>query len=194
MGKYTEPTSIIRIEDRDGSLLYENKTKVNQVFNSNYVAVLVDMMQGIIKNGTGKAANLPRPIAGKTGTTSDYRDAWFVGFVPQLVCTAWVGNDDNSPTTRITGGSIPALMWKEYMIEALKKVPSQYFKKPRNLVSVKVNWETEKLATEFSPKNFVHSEKYWRGKEPKDYDTADDGFWDNTKADKNKSIIDFFDN
>ncbi len=192
MGKKISPTGIIRIVDRDGSPLYEYKAKPIQVYNANFIATLVDMMQGIIKNGTGKAANLPRPIAGKTGTTSDYRDAWFVGFAPQLVTTAWVGNDDNTPTVKVSGGWVPARMWKEFMIEALKDYPYHYFKKPKGLTSLKVNWKTKKRATEFSPKEFVHTEKYWIGKEPKDYDSADAGFWEENNSNKNESNEDFF--
>lgn len=192
MGKKVDPTGIIRIVDRDGSPLYEYKAKPVQVYNSNLIATLVEMMQGIIKNGTGRGANLPRPIAGKTGTTSDYRDAWFVAFAPQLVCATWVGNDDNTPTIKVSGGWVPAQMWKEYMIEALKEVPYHYFKKPKGLTSVMVNWKTKKIATEFSPKEFVYNEKYWSGKQPKEYDSADAGFWDGQESDTVESDEDFF--
>ncbi len=193
LGKFSDPVSIIRIEDRDGTSLYEYKAQVTKVFNSNLLSVLVDMMKGVVKYGTGKLANLPRPVAGKTGTTSDYRDAWFVGFVPQLVCTTWVGNDDNSPTMKVTGGWVPALMWKEYMREATQKMPAQDFKRPTGLTTVKVNWLTEKLATQFSPKEYVHSEKYWKGKEPVQYDSADEGFWNKEKQENsNNSFLNFF--
>jgi penicillin-binding protein 1A len=145
-GIRVEPVSILKIEDRDGSILYQNKSFEKRVFDSNLIAALVEMMQGIVKFGTGKNANLPRPVAGKTGTTSDYRDAWFVGFVPQLVTATWVGNDDNSPMYKMTGGWVPALMWKEFMIESLKNIPAQNFVKPRQLVSRKINWLTGNLA------------------------------------------------
>jgi len=195
MGKRVEPTGIIRIEDREGTSLFEHHSKAVQVYDSNLIAVLVDMMKGVVDYGTGKGAKLPRPIAGKTGTTSDYRDAWFVGFVPQLVCSAWVGNDDNSPTHKMTGGWVPAMMWKEYMTEALKGIPAQNFPRPKHLVKRKVNWKTGKLATEFSPEDYVHLEKYWEGKEPKEYDSADDGFWDNeTNKENENSFLDFFQN
>ena len=195
LGKFSDPVGIIRIEDRDGTSLYEHKAQVTKVYNSNLIAVLIDMMKGIVKYGTGKLANLPRPVAGKTGTTSDYRDAWFVGFVPQLVCATWVGNDDNSPTMKVTGGWVPALMWKEYMKEATQKMPAQDFKRPKGLTTVKVNWLTEKLATQFSPKEYVHSEKYWKGKEPIQYDSADEGFWNTEKSeDTNNSFLNFFEN
>ncbi len=195
LGKLSDPVGIIRIEDRDGTSLYEHKSQVTKVYNSNLIAVLIEMMKGVVKYGTGKLANLPRPVAGKTGTTSDYRDAWFVGFVPQLVCATWVGNDDNSPTMKVTGGWVPALMWKEYMKEATQKMPAQDFKRPIGLTTVKVNWLTEKLATQFSPKEYVHSEKYWKGKEPSQYDSADEGFWNTQKSDDtNNSFLNFFEN
>ena len=66
------------------------------------------MLQGVIDHGTGKAAALPRPAAGKTGTTQDYRDAWFIGYTADLVAGVWLGNDDNTPMDKVTGGSLPA--------------------------------------------------------------------------------------
>ena len=165
-GRRVEPTAIIRIEDRDGIPLYEHKLKEERVASAKHVAVLVDMLKGVVKFGTGKNANLPRPVAGKTGTTSDYRDAWFVGFVPQLVCAAWVGNDDNSSTYKITGGWVPALMWKGFMKEAMKDIVPQDFPPPRGLVERKVDWTTGGLATQFSPEDKVTTEKYWKGSEP----------------------------
>jgi penicillin-binding protein 1A len=195
-GIRVEPTGIIRIEDRDGTPLYEHKIRESKVFDKNLIAVLVDMMQGVVKYGTGRRAGLPsHPVAGKTGTTSDYRDAWFVGFVPQLVTAAWVGNDDNSPTYKITGGSIPASIWKEFMTKAVQilKIPKRKFPKPRGLVEKEVNWLTQKLATEFSPKDYVTKEKYWKGSEPKEYDTVQDSLWNaEKKEDDNSNFLDFF--
>jgi penicillin-binding protein 1A len=169
-GRRVEPVSILKIEDREGSPLYQHQRKEQRVFDTNLIATLVEMMQGVVKYGTGRNANLPRPVAGKTGTTSEYRDAWFVGFVPQLVTASWVGNDDNSPTSKITGGWVPAMMWKEFMVAALKNISPQNFPKPRKLVSRKINWLTGKLATEFSPVDYISIEKFWAGKEPKEFD------------------------
>jgi penicillin-binding protein 1A len=186
---------IVRIEDRDGTVLFELVIKIENVYDRNLIATLVEMMRGIVNYGTGKGAKLPRPIAGKTGTTSDYRDAWFVGFVPQIVTAAWVGNDDNSETYKITGGWVPARMWREYMIEALKGVPAQNFPSPRGLVQRKINWETGKLATEFSPKEKVSVEKFWKGSEPKEHDSPQRGLFKN-KEDKKKQkedqLLNFF--
>eukprot|EP01047_Picozoa_sp_COSAG01_P000381 COSAG01_NODE_7_length_54400_cov_1218.054935_5_plen_706_part_00 len=172
-GVLVEPTGIVKIEDRNGTVLYEHHRKEERVFGSKYITALVNMMRGVVKYGTGRNSRIPRPSAGKTGTTSDYRDAWYAGFVPQMVCLTWIGNDDNSPTERMVGGWIPALMWKEFMKVALEGIPAQDFPKPRGLVRVKVNWENGKKASEYSPKEKVSDELYWVGSEPKEFDTGE---------------------
>jgi 1A family penicillin-binding protein len=87
-----------------------------------YQAQLIGLLQGVVDHGTGRAAALDRFAAGKTGTTQDYRDAWFVGFDDFLVVGVWVGNDDHSPMKNVAGGSLPAMIWKDFMREA--NVPS----------------------------------------------------------------------
>lgn len=173
-GTKVKPIAITRIEDRDGILLYKHQIKETKVFDENRIAALVEMMTGVVNYGTGRAAKLPRPMAGKTGTTSDYKDAWFVGFVPQMVTAAWVGNDDNTPMINVTGGWMPARMWREFMIEALREVKPQSFPKPRGLVTRKTNWETGFLASQYTPEDAkVTPLKYWMGKEPKEADGPD---------------------
>ena len=80
-----------------------------------YQAELTGLLQGVVQRGTGRAAALPGLAAGKTGTTQDYRDAWFIGFDKLLVVGVWVGNDDYSPMRRVVGGSLPAAIWKRFM-------------------------------------------------------------------------------
>jgi penicillin-binding protein 1A len=126
-GKRVEPSGITRIVDRDGNEIYKHQVSEKNVFDPGLIYSLVDMMRGVVISGTGTAARLPRPSAGKTGTTSDYRDAWFFGFVPQLVCATWVGNDDNHPMNKVTGGSVPALMWRDFMSVALASTPPAEF-------------------------------------------------------------------
>ncbi len=192
-GIRVEPSGIIRIEDREGNVLYENKATGERVFDSNIIAALVDMLRGVITDGTGKAANLPRPVAGKTGTTSDYRDAWFIGFVPQLVCGTWVGNDNNTPTNRITGGSVPAMMWKDFMIEALKGMPPQQFTHVEDMVTIPVDWESGKPADANTPPERVTQEQYWKGTQPDKVAEPDNATNSGGKpAQSNEAIIDTF--
>jgi 1A family penicillin-binding protein len=91
-----------------------------------YRDTLITLLRGVIEHGTGRAAALPGFVAGKTGTAQDYRDAWFIGFDNALTVGVWVGNDDHSPMNRVVGGSIPAMIWKNFMqqVEATATVAS----------------------------------------------------------------------
>jgi 1A family penicillin-binding protein len=79
---------------------------------------LLDLLLSAVRDGTGRAARLDRPAAGKTGTTQDHRDAWFIGFTADVAVGVWVGNDDNSPTNGVTGGEMPARIWRDFVAEA----------------------------------------------------------------------------
>ena len=83
------------------------------------------MLSDVVTTGTGRAARLRRPAAGKTGTSQDFRDAWFVGFTAELVTGVWLGNDNSSPMTNVAGGSFPARLWKGFMTESLKGAPAR---------------------------------------------------------------------
>ena len=84
-----------------------------------HMAMMRDVLHAVVEGGTGRAANLSVPTFGKTGTTSDYRDAVFVGFAGDLVVGVWIGNDDNSPLPGTSGGGTPARIWRAFMTEAL---------------------------------------------------------------------------
>lgn len=119
-GSVVDPYAINRITTKQGDVLYERvapKSSRN-VVEKNNIAQINAMMRSVVMNGTGRGAILPYPSAGKTGTSQDYRDAWFIGFTNKYAGAIWFGNDDNTPTKRLTGGSAPAQVWKEVMLKA----------------------------------------------------------------------------
>jgi penicillin-binding protein 1A len=93
------------------------------VVSPEFAGTMNEMLSAVISHGTGRAAELPRPAAGKTGTTQDYRDAWFVGYTADLVAGVWLGNDDNTPMKKVTGGSLPAQAWRRFMVAATRTMP-----------------------------------------------------------------------
>ena len=119
-GRAVLPHVITRIITRDGRIVYERKGDgMGYVLSSSSLGAMNLMMRDVVAEGTGRRAQIEgHDIAGKTGTSQDYRDAWFIGYSAYLVCGVWVGNDDNSPTQKVTGGSIPAAIWKDIMAPA----------------------------------------------------------------------------
>jgi penicillin-binding protein 1A len=133
-GVHVDPISVIKIVDRTGKVLESVVPKEKAVVNERSAYILTDMLRGVIARGTGTAANIGRPAAGKTGTTSDYKDAWFVGFTPDLVASVWVGYDTGEYLNGITGGGLPATIWRTFMQKALAKIPARDFIKPNGVV------------------------------------------------------------
>ncbi len=120
------PYGIQRIEDRDGRVLYARSgSGPGRVIAAADAADLTDMLSEVIATGTGKAARMSRPAAGKTGTSQNARDAWFVGFTADLVAGVWMGNDDERPMSSVTGGGAPARLWKGFVTAALSGTPER---------------------------------------------------------------------
>ncbi|MFM7365203.1 MAG: transglycosylase domain-containing protein [Cuspidothrix sp.] len=139
-GWQSPPTVIVRITDSAGNVLLDNTPKPKQVLDPWASAAIVDVMQSVVTEGTGKGAAIDRPAAGKTGTTSSEKDIWFVGTVPQLTTAVWVGRDDNKQLARgATGGVMVAPIWRDFMTKALKGVPVEKFKSPSQFPRPKSN-------------------------------------------------------
>jgi penicillin-binding protein 1A len=120
------PYAIKEIRNREGEVLYRRSAvAAPATVDAGAVAMLTDMMEEVVRSGTGKRAALDRPVAGKTGTSSDYRDAWFLGFTGDYTTGVWLGNDNDTPMKKITGGSLPAQLWHDYMTEAEEGLPER---------------------------------------------------------------------
>lgn len=131
-GYYAEPMAIVKILDREGNLLEENRPQIRKVLDPRVAKAMDQMLRAVVLYGTGRTIRDRIPEArGKTGTTQDDRDAWFVGYTPDLCAAVWVGNDDYTPMKRVFGGTICAPIWADFMETALKVNP----KAPRPLLA-----------------------------------------------------------
>ena len=119
------PHVIERISAGNGKVLYtRNDQQLGRIIDARYVAMMNAMMQETLTIGTAHKAALPGwPAAGKTGTSQDFRDAWFIGYTSHLVTGVWLGNDDGSPTKKVTGGGMPVDIWSRFMRDAHQGVP-----------------------------------------------------------------------
>ena len=127
-GRRQEPWLISKITSSSGQPIYLRPVLPAQpVYDAALNAQMVRMLEGVITRGTGRRAALGRPAAGKTGTSQGWRDAWFVGFTPELATGVWVGNDDNAPMNKVVGGDLPADIWRRFMLAAESGLPVQDF-------------------------------------------------------------------
>ncbi|MFZ0131935.1 MAG: PBP1A family penicillin-binding protein [Desulfobacterales bacterium] len=140
-GQWIEPHGIVEIHDPAGRVIWRARPRRKVVMSRAGSAIVTDMLAGVIQEGTGqKAAVLKRPLAGKTGTTDDNRDALFVGFSPSIACGVWVGNDRYETLgDRESGGRAALPIWMAYMREALASQPVDYFDIPDDIVQVRID-------------------------------------------------------
>jgi penicillin-binding protein 1A len=151
-GKWIEPFGVIEITDHRSRIIWSAKPEKRLAMTREGAAILTDMLQGVIVEGTGKKARTLRgPIAGKTGTTNNYHDALFVGFSPTIATGVWVGLDLGGPMGDGETGARAALpIWIEFMQTALASRPQRYFDLPDNVVKVRMNPQTGRRASDES--------------------------------------------
>ncbi len=130
-GIYNKPFGIRLITDSNGQIIYQHSPNPRRGAPKNLTRLMTHMLRSVVLQGTGTRARIERDCAGKTGTTSDYKDAWFVGFTPEYAATVWVGNDDESiHMKKVTGGRFPARIWHDIMKAVTLNLPERKFLQP----------------------------------------------------------------
>lgn len=174
-GIKAEPFAILKVTDSQGNVLEENTPRREVVLSEQTSYLMTDLLRGVIERGTGKNANIGRPAAGKTGTHSDYQDAWFVGYTPDLVSVVWFGED--TPRRMVYqgvryGSWNAATIWADFMKEALKNTPVRDFPKPSGLVEgILIDTKTGLLVRDDCnlPPEETRREIFIAGTEPTEY-------------------------
>ena len=158
-GVYVKPISIIKIEDKTGNVIYRQRSEHKEVLSKETAYIITDMLQDVMRRGTGypvrRDYKFYGPAGGKTGTTNDFTDAWFMGFTPHLVAGVWVGFDDPSLTLgNGMAGSVAALpFWGQFVKTVYDSLdfPPAEFKEAANVLEIKICKETKKLPTPYCP-------------------------------------------
>ncbi len=156
-GVHALPHGVIQVTDPAGHVLMQTATKGERAVSAKVAYLTTDMLKGVITRGTGTAAQIGRPAAGKTGTTQAYRDAWFVGYTPDLVASVWVGYPDAQKAMtsvhgrKVTGGSFPAEIWASFMRSAVADTAANDFTRPSGLTTETICLDTGLLANPYCP-------------------------------------------
>lgn len=168
-GIKVEPYGIIEIRDKFNNTIKSYQPKENIVLSPEISYIVTNILKGVIRNGTGSyARNLGKVAAGKTGTTNDCTDAWFIGYTPDIICGVWVGFDIKKSLGKdATGGKIACPIWTEYMKFATKDIPNKDFQKPEGVVEVLIDASSGLLASPISKKVYV--EAFIKGTEPTEF-------------------------
>lgn len=177
-GVHTEPYFVTKIVDKNGKILEINLPQEKEVLSPQTSYIMTNLLEGVVQHGSGYAARaLGRPCAGKTGTSNDSVDAWFVGYTPQLVAGVWVGYDDRTTLgTKSTGGNTACPIWTEFMKEALKDYPVVDFSVPKDIQWALIDPKTGLLA--LSKTQNAYLEAFLDGTVPTTYYTKKANYTD----------------
>lgn len=169
-GVYIEPHAVIKIVDRDGNVIYDAHPQKRVVMSEQTAYITTDLLQTVVKSGTGTRAQLNRPVAGKTGTTEYTKDIWFMGYTPEFTGAVWMGFDQEETIkgSGAAGGTYPALIWKAVMQKATEGIPVRNFQKPSGIVIKAICTKSGKLPNAFCPENHLLKEIFVEGSLPKE--------------------------
>ncbi|MCL6589795.1 MAG: PBP1A family penicillin-binding protein [Firmicutes bacterium] len=158
-GIYSEPMAVLEVKDGFGNTIFSANPHKQIAIPAATAYLVTDMMKGVILRGTGMQANIGRPAAGKTGTTSDNNDAWFVGFTPDLLAGVWMGNDiKQNPNQSPIGSGRAARIWRIFMEKALSQTPPSEFIPPAGIVSgIEICAQSGEMATPYCPETAYES-------------------------------------
>ncbi|MDF9407403.1 penicillin-binding protein 1A [Pelotomaculum isophthalicicum JI] len=169
-GIYIEPTAITRVEKADGVILEQSVPKQRQAMKATTAYLITDMLKSVVQNGTGTGAQIGRPAAGKTGTTDDGKDIWFVGYTPELVAAVWIGYDNPTAMPQAFGSTYPAGIWREIMSKALSNVTVKEFPRPTGLVTATVDGKSGLLPGPNTPGDSLVTDLFTEGTVPSESD------------------------
>jgi len=164
------PIFIESIEDSKGNILERNVPRREQAISPQTAYVMTTLLEDVIDHGTGRSSRawgFKRPAGGKTGTNTNYSDAWFIGFTPDYVCGVWLGFDNNRTIiNRGSGARLALPIWTEFMKVAHDTLPERTFPIPEGITTRKICKTTGLLAAEFCPRDKVYYEVFIEGTEP----------------------------
>ncbi len=166
-GLKKEPIYILEVQDQNGDVLEQAEVQEQPVISAETAFLVTDILKDVVEHGTGRRAKaIGRPSAGKTGTTNDYVDAWYIGYIPQLLTGVYVGYDQPRPMgPNETGSRAAAPIWIDFMKSAISSLPTEQFSQPPGVVTIKVH-DSGRRASPCDPPSEVHEEHYKLGTEP----------------------------
>lgn len=165
-GTYIRPILFTKIETPDGKILVENKIIKHKIVDPQVAYIMTDILKSVVTSGTGGSARISNmPVAGKTGTTTDNKDAWFSGYTPYYVAATWIGNDMNESLPK--GSAMAAQLWSKVMSKIHNKLDNKNFERPDNIIEKSICTQSGGVATHFCPTS--RTEIFIKGTEVKSY-------------------------